>query len=280
MMKTFQSKLRKSFYTNGKLKEYQTSLGVNTQINDDRFHKNDKGKYVCNIVLAFPDEFEEFCNEHEFLQTENQALKESIDAQEKSIKKLEDKLSSIDERHEEKIKSLEDEYSERIGKLNDDLHERDLEIERTKTKYEEQIGNLKEEHQKEINGLKIFDEESHMSIIEHQKRISELKAKHQEEMDALEVFDEEKHMKITDYFKEISGIKDRISIETIHHNDNLNSLQNNLKLLPYIKGDYKSSFELLKEDIEQFRYIAQYIELKENEILPDVKKKEDDEDSS
>lgn len=277
MMKTFKSKLRKRLYNDGRLKEYQMSLGVNTQINEDRFHLNDKGISVCDVIICFPDEYEEFLKEHEFLQVENQSLTESKDANQKTIKKLQDELSAIDEEHQKKIKKMEDEYSARIDELNAVIHQKELEIEKTKTKYETEIGNLKTEHQKKINGLKIFDKTSHMSIIDHQKEISELKDQHQKEMDALELFDEEKHMKINDYFKEISGIKDSISRQTIIHNDNLNSLGNNLNLIPYIKGKHKESIELLKEDIEAFRYIAQYIESKENAILPEVKRKEDDE---
>ncbi len=259
MMKTFKSKLRKSFYKDGRLKEYQMSLGVNTQINEDRFNLNDKGKYVCDVIIGFPDEYEEFSHEHENLQTEIQALKESNDAQAKEIKMLQDKLSNIEERHQKEIKRKDDEYSAKINGLNEDIHQKALEIERTKTEYEKEIGKLKESNQKEINSLELYDDKSHMSIIEHQSSVFDLKEAQ---------------------WKEISDIKDKIVREIIHHNDNLNSLENNLNLLGYIKGNYKSSLKSLKEDIEAFRYIAQYMESKETEILPDVKIKEDDEDSS
>ena len=265
-MKTFERPLRKVIDKNGRLKEYSMSLGVNTEINEDRFYQNDKGKILCDVIIGFPDEYEEFCHEHEILQTEIgnlqseiQALKESHDAQEKTIKMLQDELSNIEEEHQKEIKKLDDEYSAKIDELNAVIHEKDLEIERTKTRYEKEIGELKESNQKEINSLELYDEESHMSIIEHQSEVFDLKEAQ---------------------WKEISGIKDKIVMETIHHNDNLNSHEKNLNLLGYIRGDYKSSFQALKEDIEAFKYIAQYIESKENLILPEVKIKEDDEDSS
>ena len=280
-MKTYKSKLRKAYYTKtGKLKEYQMSLGVNTQINEDRFHQNENGKYVCDVIICFPDEYSDFLQEHENLQTENLSLTESNDAHEKTIKMLQDELSSIDEEHEKEIKKLKDEYSARIDALKEDLHEKDLEIERKKTESAREIGSLKTAHERHLKELKLFNPDIHMSIIDHQKEISDLKTKHQEELDDLKLFDEEKHMNISQHFKEISGIKDSISRQTILHNDHLNSLGNNLKFIPYLKGDYKSSLKLLKEDIEAFRYIAQYVESRENEFLPEVKLKEDDEDSS
>ena len=259
MMQTFESKMKKVHYKNGKLKEYNVSLGVKSQINDDRFHENENGKMVCDVLICFPDEYAEFHHEHEESQSQIQSLNETISEQKELIESMRNQLSSIDEEYSKKIKELDDEYSGRIAQLNEDIHERDMEIERTKTKYETDIGNLKEEHQKELNALKLYDEEYHMRIQDHQSEIFDLKEKHQ---------------------KEFSGIKDQISKETIHHNDNLNSLENGLSLIGYIKGDYKSSLEALKEDIEQFQMIGKYIEMRETEILPDIKKKEDDEDSS
>ena len=154
---------------------------------------------------------------------------------------------------------MDDKYSARIDELNAVIHEKDIEIERTKTKYEKELGEFREKTQKDLNALKLYDEEYHMKIQDHQSAIFDLKEEHQ---------------------KEFSGIKDQITKETIHHNDNLNSLENGLSLIGYIKGDYKASLNALKEDIDAFRYIAQYIESKEIEILPDSKRKEDDEYSS
>lgn len=256
MMQTFESKMKKVFYKNGKLKEYNISLGVKSQINEDRFHENENGKMVCDVLICFPDEYEKFHHEHDEFRSQIQSLKETISEQKELIESMGNQLSSIDEEHQKKIKGLNDEYSGKIDELNEVIHDKDIEIERTKTKYEKEIGNLKEEHQKEINQLQIYDADYHMKIQDHQSEVFDLKEEHQ---------------------KEFSGIKDQISKETIHHNDNLNSLEKGLSLLGYLKGDYKSSLTALKEDIEQFQMIAKYIETKENEILPDIKIKEDDE---
>ena len=43
-MKTFERQMRKVFDKNGKLKEYNISLGVNSQINEDRFYIKQKDK--------------------------------------------------------------------------------------------------------------------------------------------------------------------------------------------------------------------------------------------
>ena len=184
-------------------------------------------------------------------------VKSKMTELEESIERLENQLSSIDKDHQKELKKLDDEYSAKVDELNKDLHEKDLEIERTKTKYEKELGLFREDIQKEINKLELYDEEY--------------------------------HMKITDHQKEVSGIKDRIVRETIHHNDNLNSLEKNLDLLEdklnligFIKGRPKSKLKELKEstselkkDIEAFRYIAQYIESKKDDEVQDVKLKKD-----
>lgn len=252
MMQTFPSKMKKVNYKNGKLKEYNTSLGVKSHINDDRFHQNKNGKMVCDVLICFPDEYEKFHHEHEKSQSQIQSLKETISKQKELIESMENQLSSIDKEHSKKIKELDDEYSGRIVQLNKDIHEKDIEIEKTKREYEAEIGNLKESHQKELNAVKIYDEKYHMDIQDHQSEIFDLKEKHQ---------------------KDFSGVKDQITRETIHHNDNINSLENGLSLIGYIKGEYKSPLKALKEDIEQFQMIGKYIEMRENEILPDIKKK-------
>lgn len=265
-MKTFERQMRKVFDKNGKLKEYNISLGVNSQINEDRFYikqkdkktKNKKDIIVCDVLICFPDEYVEFQNEHEEFQSQIQSLKNEISEQRKSIESMENQLSSIHSEHQKELERIDDEYSGKIDELNEVIHEKDMEIERTKTKYETDIGNLKEEHQKDLNALKVYDEEYHMKIQDHQSEVFDLKEEHQ---------------------KEFSGIKDQIIKETIHHNDNLNSLENGLSLIGYIKGEYKSPLKALKEDIEQFQRIGKYLEMRETEILPDIKKKEDDEDS-
>ena len=258
-MQTFESRLKKVYYKNGNLKEYNASLGVNSQINDDRFHENENGKMVCDVLICFPDEYEKFHHEHEESQSQIQSLKNEISEKDKAIESMRNQLSSIDEEHSKKIKELDDEYSAKIDELNRIIHEKDIEIERTKTKYEKEIGCLKEDHQKELNALKLYDEDYHMRIQDHQSEVSDIKDKHQ---------------------KEFSGIKDQITRETIHHNDNLNSLGNALNLKGLITGRQKKEYEKLKEDIEQFRQIAQYLESRENAIPHDIKIKEDDDDSS
>lgn len=134
----------------------------------------------CFVILK--EDFEEYEKD---INSQIEKLKNEIAEKDKSIKSLQNRLSTIDEGKEEEIKKLNDDYSERIDKLNDDLHEKDLEIERTKTEYEKKIG-----------GLKIFDADSHMSIADHQKEINNL-----------ELFDEEYHMKISDHEKELNKMR-------------------------------------------------------------------------
>jgi len=266
-MRIFERQMRKVFDKNGKLKEYNISLGVNSDINEDRFYikqkdkktKNKKDIVVCDVLICFPDEYAEFHQEHEEFQSQMQTLKEEISKQKELIESLQNELSSIHSDHQKEMDDLKEEYSAKINELNDALHHKDIEIEETKTRYEERIGNLKEEHQKEINLLKLYDDEYHMKIQDHQTEVFNLKKGHQ---------------------KEFSGIKDQITKETIHHNDHLNDFKESLKLRNYIRGHHKKNFEILKEDIEQFRMIGKYIETKETEIIEGVKRKEDDEDSS
>ena len=125
----------------------------------------------CFVILK--EDFEEYERD---INSQIEKLKNEIAEKDKSIESLQNQLSNIDEVNEEEIKKLDDDYSEEVQQLKEDLHEKDLEIERTKTEYEKKIGELK-----------IFDEDSHMSIAEHQK-----------EIDNLELFDKDKHMTIKD----------------------------------------------------------------------------------
>ena len=254
-MKIFERPMRKVFRTNGEFKEYVITLGSKSEIEDSRFHKKDNGVIVCDVLICFPDEYEKLMADYNDLQSQMTELKESIE-------RLENQLSSIDEDHQKELKELDDEYSAKVDGLNKDLHDKDLEIKETEKEYEKKIGNLKEDNQKKINKLELFDEEY--------------------------------HMKITDHQKEVSGIKDSIVRETIHHNDNLNSLEknlesleNNINLIGLIKGRPKSKLKELKEctsdlkeDIEAFRYIAQFIESKNEDAVQDVGIKGEDENSS
>ena len=272
----------------GTLKEYSLSLGVNTEINEDRFYKNGKDrngndKIFCDVIVCFPDEFDKMSHEHEESQSKIQELEDTIAANKKEIESLQNQLSSIDGKHQKEIKKLKDGNSAKIKELNDALNDKKVESEKIRTKYEKVIGSLKGNYEKEIgkiktaneshiNGLKLYDEEIHMSIIDHKNQI-----------EALTLYDEEKHMKITDHIAEISeannkmnGIKDMISRKTISHNDKINELDN-INLWKYLKGDLKRIKSDLKEDIEDFEMIAEHIELENAAILPDVKMKEADE---
>lgn len=271
-------------YKKDKLKEYSISLGVNTEINEDRFYKNGTDKHghdkiFCDVIICFPDEFEKLSNEHEESQAKILELESTISKQKESIEKLEDRLSSIDEDHQKEIQKLSDNNNAKVKELNDKIQSQAIENEKTKTKYEKQIGDLKAEHEKELgklktaqeshlNGLKLFDEKSHMSIIEHQKEVMELKANE---------FNSESDMKKEDHWTEINGIKDKISRETIHHNDNINELENSLKFTKYIRGHHKKALEKIREDIQAYLYIADRIESENKNKLQNVKLKEDDE---
>ena len=81
-------------------------------------------------------------------------------------------------------------------------------------------------------------------------------------------------MKIKDHEKEVKGIKDKIVRETITHNDKINELEKGLSITGFIRGKYKTPLQDLKEGIEHFKYIAQYSETYENQVL-NVKDKED-----
>lgn len=280
MMKTFERPMRKDFDSKGKLKQYLISLGVKSEINEDKFYKNDNGKMVCDVIICFPDDFEKLSQEHKEFQSQIQTLKNEIEAKNKSIKSLQNRLSSIDEDHEEKIKNLKEEHSAKVDKLNDDLHGKDLEIERRigdlKAEYEHQIGDLKERTQKDLNKLKLYDKDNHMSIIDHQKEISDLKEKHQKEMNDLKLFDEEKHMNITDHLSEFNEVKDSIARQTIRYNDKINDLENSLKFTSYIRGHPKSKIKELKEGLHDFEMIGKYIESKDERLLQEVKDKKEE----
>lgn len=264
MVETYESQLKKVYYKNGKLKEYNLSLGVNSQINEDRFHENKNGKMVCDVLVCFPDELKKILQEHKEFQSQIQSLENEIAEKDKSIESMTNRLSSIDEEHEKEIKKLTDEYSGRIGKLNEDIHEKDIEKEQVKTKYEREIGDLKESNQKEINGLKLFDEEKHMLIKDHQ-----------DELQNLTLYNPESDMKISDHNKEVNGIKDRIVIETIQYNDNITELEKSLSFIGFIKGKHKPIIKQMREGIDDLKLIAQYSESEDDEFVQDIKKGEE-----
>ena len=210
------------------------------KLNKDKFHKtkNLKGNEIlkADVYIVLKEDYDEYSQSFESLQSELNRVKKELIEKSESIQRLENKLSNIEEEHQKDIKKMDDEYSERVDKLNKVIHEKDLESERIKTKYEKEIGNLKEEYQKELNSLQIFDADYHMKISDHQEKI----------------FAMEK-----EYNEAISGIKDMIARKTIILNDNINSLENSLQLIPYIKGEYKSSLESLKEDIKEYKSLME-----------------------
>lgn len=211
---------------------------------EDKFKKTksqrDESRLETDVYIILKDDFDEIENRMTEYTSKIQSLEDVIEDKDKTIKKLQDDLSAIAEDNQKRIDKIKDDYSAKIDELNETIHNKDLEIEKTKTEYEEKIGNLKESHQKEINNLKLFDEDSHMTKLDHTK--------------------------------EINGIKDKIVIETIQYNDRINDLDNNLRPLKYIKGDYKPIIKELKEGIEHLKYIAQYSETQEEQIVQDIKK--------
>ena len=279
MKKGIKRPMRKDFNKKGELKQYLISLGVNTEIDEDRFYQNDNGKMVCDVLVCLPDEIEKMTEEHQKFQSQIPSLEKSLEEKEQSIEKLQNQLSAIDEDHQKKMGELQDQYSEEIDQLKADLQEKSLEIERTKTKYEKEIGDLKEDYekqigefreeiQKQINSLKVFDEEKHMLIKDHNSEVSALKENQ---------FNPEFHMSIIDHQKEVNAIKDSIVRQTIQYNDKISEL-NAINLWKYLKGELSSISKDLKEGIDNFEMIAQYIESKNGAIIPDVKKSEDDEE--
>ena len=185
---------------------------------------------------------EDFNNYENQMNEKIKSLEDVIEDKNQTIKKLEDKLSAIDEDYKKQIENIKQENNAKIDELKEALHEKDLEIEKTKTRYEKEIGVFREDIQKEINDLDLYDED--------------------------------KHMKIKDHEKEVKGIKDKIVRETITHNDKINELEKGLSITGFIRGKYKTPLQDLKEGIEHFKYIAQYSETYENQVL-NVKDKED-----
>lgn len=196
MIHRFKRPMRKVSDKNGKLKEYNISLGVNTEINEDRFYKNDNDKIVCDVLICFPDEYEKLYNEHEEFQSKIQELEKTISDHEKTIENLENQLYNIEESNDKKIGKIEDEYSGKVDELNKAIHEKDIEIEKVKTEYEKKIGDLKEDHQKEINHLELFDGDKYMKITDHQKA-----------MEDSVIFNPEYHMKREDHQKELNKMR-------------------------------------------------------------------------
>lgn len=269
-MKTFERPMRKDFDKKGNLKQYIISLGVRSEINEDRFHENQNGKMVCDVIICFPDEYQKFSDDLENAQTQIQSLKNEILEKNESIERLENELSAIYSDHKKEIKKLKDEYDEEINQLKEDLHGKDIEIERTKAEYEKKIGDLKEANLNHIQDIKIFDEEKHILIKDHNEEVSKLKEKE---------FNPESDMKIEDYFLEVNGIKNRIVEGLIPHNDNINQLDS-IGFWRFLKGDLKEVRKDLKNDIQVFQDIAHYIESKNENVIVEVKKEKEDEDSS
>lgn len=201
-----------------------------------------KSRLQAETYVILKEDFDDYENQ----MTENiskiNSLEDVIEDKNQTIKKLEDKLSAIDEDYKKQIENIKQEDSAKIDELKEDLHDKDLEIEKTKTRYEKEIGVFREDIQKEINDLDLYDED--------------------------------KHMKIKDHEKEVKGIKDKIVRETITHNDKINELEKGLSITGFIRGKYKTPLQDLKEGIEHFKYIAQYSETYENQVL-NVKDKED-----
>lgn len=163
MMKIFERQMRQVFRKE-KLIEYAINLGKKADIDDSRFYKNNNGTMVCDVLICFPDEFEELLQDHQNLQSQIQSLEKTLSEKEKSIEMLENRLSSIDGGNQKEIKKIEEEYSERIDGLNNDLHDKDIEIEKVKTEYEKKIGELN-----------IFNPEYHMKISDHEKALNKMR---------------------------------------------------------------------------------------------------------
>ena len=243
-------------------------------LDKDKFRKTksqrNESRLEAEVYIILKEDF----NKIEDNFSKIQSLEEVIEDKDKTIKKLKDDLSAIDEDYQKKIENIKEENNAKMDELKEALHDKDLEIEKTKTRYEEKIGNLKEAYQKEINGLELYDKDKHMKISDHNEEVSNL-----------ELFDEDKHMKIqdhkdkisnlkSDHEKEVKGIKDKIVRETIINNDRINELEKGLSFRGFIRGKYKTPLQDLKEGIEHFQYIAQYSETYENQVF-DVKDKGD-----
>ncbi len=246
MMKYFKRPLKKIF-NKGKLKEYQISLGVNSDIDDNRFYQNEKGRMICDVIICFPDEFEKMKNEHEKFQSQMQSLKDEINEKKKTIEKLQNQLSSIDEDNKKKIKELDDKYSDKVKQLNKDLHEKDLEIEKTKTDYEVKIGNLKEKYQgqigdlkektqKDLNDLELFDGDKHMLIKDHDEEVSKLS-----------IFNPEYHMKKEDHQKELNRMRGNCLKLRVRENKKYSSYIDELDNLGRLDKFLNKDKKLLKE---------------------------------
>ena len=98
---------------------------------------------------------EDFNNYENQMNEKIKSLEDVIEDKNQTIKKLEDKLSAIDEDYKKQIENIKQENNAKIDELKEALHEKDLEIEKTKTRYEKEIGVFREDIQKEINMMKI-----------------------------------------------------------------------------------------------------------------------------
>lgn len=222
-------------------------------------------RHEADVYIIFCDEFDKMESQMNESQSQIQSLENDILEKDKRIKSLENELSSIHENHEKELKEVKDDLNERIKLLNKDNHKKDIEIEKVRTNSAEEIGRIKEANLNHINGLNLFDEDKHILIKDHNEEISKLKESQ---------FNPESDMKISDHNLEINGIKNRIVKETIHHNDTINKLDS-IGIWKFIKGDLKKVRNELKEDIQQYEYIAEYIESKNGNVILEIKKDEE-----
>lgn len=178
MIQKYETNLRKNISKGNYALEFSDD-----NIDDKKFHQNKRGAYVSEVIVIFKDDFADYENQ---MNEKIKSMEEELEEKNQTIKKLEDRLSAIDEDHQKEIGNLKQEHSAKVNQLNEDLHDKDLEIEKVKTKYEREIGDLKEKYerelgdfreeiQKEINELEIFDEDYHMKISDHEKALNEMR---------------------------------------------------------------------------------------------------------
>lgn len=267
-MRKFERELKTRYKPNGDLKEYQISLGVNTEIEEDRFHQNDSGRMVCDVIVCFPDEFEEMTGQLQHLKEENKSLTEWKELKTKRIEKLENLLSDIHKSNRKEMNSAANEYTKEIDRLNEDLHEKDLEIEKVRTEYEakigkikadyeRQIGDFKEKIQKEINELELFDTNKHMTIKAHNEEVSNL-----------ELFDAEYHMKKEDHQKELNKMRGNCLKLRVRDGQKYSSFIYRLDNFSRFEKALNKDKEILKEmaDFNQFNIDEESLEVEFNLI--------------
>ena len=238
-MKTFQSKIKKVFYKNGKLKEYNISLGVKSEIEDDKFYENENGKLICDVIVCYEDDFDNLLQENTNLQNKvkdlegklnkktqtnkdsTSSLYEKIDELTLENKKLKEthsnELIDITAKHQEDLKSKDDEYSQKIDVLNKDLLSQSEANKKEVLELKDEYIQSNKDLQKEIDSLK--------------QEISDIKDKHHQEINNLTIYDEEYHMKLSDHEKKINEMRSNcLRLRTIDSNNNLRQIDNLEKL--------------------------------------------------